>query len=136
MKRLILILITSGQVIALHGENSSSLLQNTHHRIVKNCIQPEMLKYWSYTPDIFTLSVNGQALKPGASLKVPLQENNMVVRYDYSFAKGFRTGAKEVTFKLDSTNAQCDLKFSWDNEFRIIASSGKPQKVKRLKFKA
>ena len=120
MKRLILILIIYLPLAARENTKIPDPAPNPKFRTVKNCIEPRMLKYWSYTPEIFTLKVNGQPLKPGAFLQVPLEKNTMVVRYDYSFANGFRKGAKEVTFEVDSAKNECDLKFSWDDESRVI----------------
>ncbi len=43
---------------------------------------------------------------------------------------------KEITFELDPKSKTCDLEFSWDNEWRVIASGAKPKKVKRVKYQA
>ena len=133
MKHLILIFFSSLSMAAIaltpkHEKN--------HPITITNNIQPKMLKYWSYSPDIFTLKINGQLVKPGHSVSIPAESNSMNVRYDYSFAKGFRTGAKEITFEIDPAQKEYDLKFSWHNESRVIATGAKPQKVKKLKFNA
>ena len=107
---------------------------------ITNKIKPKMLEYQflkiSYSPDIFKLKVNDAELKPNSSMSLPGNQKTMTVRYDYSFANGWRTGAKEIVFELDSQNSDCDLEFSWDNEWRVVASGAKPKQVKRVKFHA
>ncbi len=105
---------------------------------IHNKIKPKMLEYTflkvGYSPDSFKLKVNGNEVKPGSSISVPNNQKMLIVRYDYSFAKGWRTGAKEITFELNPKNKDCDLEFSWNNEWRVMASGAKPQKVKRVKY--
>lgn len=102
-----------------------------------NTIKPDMLKYSflgaSYSPDSFELRVQGKPLKPGQSLSIPKQKK-LAVRYDYSFAKGMHTGAKEIEFDLEPQTTQLELTFSWDNKWRICALGAKPQKAKILKY--
>jgi hypothetical protein len=128
--------------ITLLGVSSIQLatIKNIETRSIKvtNCIKPAMLKYWSYTPDTFSLKVNGTPLAPGTSCTIPLAQNSIKLRYDYSFAKGFRSGAKEMIVEVEPNKKELDISFSWNNEHRIIAPGIKINKdsIKRLKFNA
>jgi hypothetical protein len=119
---------------------SQELTINQQNIKITNKIKPKMLEYqllkMSYSPDIFKLKINNHELKPNSSLCVPCDQKTMIVRYDYSFANGWRTGAKEITFELDPKSTECNLEFSWNNEWRIVASGAKPKKVKRVKYHA
>jgi hypothetical protein len=105
---------------------------------VTNAIKPHMLEYTflkiGYSPDQFSVKVNDHELKTGSSLEIPADQKTVRVRYDFSFAKGWRTGAKEIVFELGPDQKEYNLEFSWHNNWRIIAQGAKPQKVKRLKF--
>ena len=108
--------------------------------VIRNNIKPKMLEYTflkiGYSPDSFSLKVNGTQVLPGSSIGLASNKKTMTVRYDYSFAKGWRTGAKEIIFELDPKNKECDLEFSWYNQWRVVASGAKAQKVKRVKYQA
>ncbi len=114
--------------------------QKASEILVRNSIKPKMLEYMffktGYSPDSFKLSVNGKEIKPGSSIAVAADQKNLTVRYDYSFAKGWRTGAKEIIFELDANNKEYNLEFSWNNEWRVIAAGATPKKVKRVKYQA
>ena len=110
---------------------------------IKNSITPPMLEYtWLkkvYKPEFFTLRVNGKPLKPGASLSIPITDNKLTVRYDYSFVVGWwfkRNGANEIIFKLNPTKKEYDLSFSWQNEFRVIIPDALAQKKLPVTFSA
>lgn len=100
--------------------------------IIRNAITPQMMQYTffktHYMPDFFKLSVNGNELKPGSSLEIPQGDKNITVRYDFSFANGWRTGAREITLNLDAQKSEYNLEFCWNNEWRINAWGAKPQK--------
>ena len=92
-----------------------------------------------YKPEFFAIKVNGQPLKPGASVTIPSINNKLTVRYDYSFVVGWwfkRNGANEIIFKLDPTKKEYDLSFSWKNEFRAIMPGAIAQKKLPVKFSA
>lgn len=100
---------------------------------INNKIESKMLKYWTYFPDRFALKVNGTTIQSGSSLSIPLNNNKLTVRYDYSFANGFRAGAKEITFEI--TNPQkkeYDIHFSWNDKYRVIVDGAKPCKTVKI----
>ena len=100
-----------------------------------NRIEPDMLKYWAYSPDIFALKVNGIPLKPGKSITLEQpQSKEMIIRYDFSFANGFRKGAKEITFDLENNKNKHEISFSWKNKLRISVSDAIPKKVETLEY--
>lgn len=108
--------------------------------LIRNTIKPKMLEYTflkiGYSPDSFTLKVNDKELKAGHSMSLPADKQTVRIRYDYSFAKGWRTGAKEITFELDKQKKEYDLEFSWHNQWRVIAGGATPQRVERLKYRS
>ncbi len=111
---------------------SSTSKKEIPHIRITNTIKPQMLKYkfnrWiSYSPDSFEVTVNGKSIKPGESITVP-QDKELPIRYGYSFAKGFRTGTKEVTFKFDTQAKESELTFSWDDKHRLNASNARVSK--------
>lgn len=135
MKRLYILLCSSLAFNCNATVEKSNLIRSI---MVHNNIKPEMLEYsllkMKYTPDSFSLKANGTLIKPGTSLPIPTEGNTLIIRYDYSFAKGWRTGAKEIVFELEKDTSECDVQFSWNNQWRIIAGGAQPQKVKRMKF--
>ncbi len=73
----------------------------------------------SYTPNKFSFKVNGQEVEPGKELSIPADET-FLVRYDYEFAGGKRKGSKEIQFKRNPNAQKLDMRFSWNNEWRVM----------------
>lgn len=94
--------------------------------------------FWNsrYYPERLAISINGKPIEQGGSIEIPASEKTMTVRYDYSFAKGFRTGAKEITFELNSQKKDYFLNFSWQDKWRVSAPGALPLEVKRMRYKA
>ncbi len=115
-------------------EFDSKITDQNNKITVKNIIKPEMLSYFCYKPDFFCLAVNGKKVEPGSSIALSNNQNQLTIRYDYSFAKGFRTGAKEITFELNSDKKEYEVMFSWKNKDRIIMPGGIAKVIKRLEF--
>ena len=144
MKRLLPLIIVASSISLSLSSLAPKPFPSSQHVTVTNSIKPEMLEYkfqnfWIkkvFRPDLFTLKVNGKLLPPGSSLSLPVDNNSLTVRYDYSFANGFRTGAKEIMFTLTPSQKKYELGFSWDNEWRVNATGAKPQHAKRLKYNA
>ncbi len=111
-----------------------------HHYTITNTINREMtgFSFWKtrYYPDRLDICVNGKPIAQGDSIEIPASDKKMTVRYDYSFAGGFRTGAKEVTFELNSQKKDYQLNFSWQDKWRISADGALPLEVKRMRYKA
>src|SRR5437588_751670 len=119
MKQFWFLLIAASSLFASNEEAIHQKIPNTIR--VTNTIKPHMLEYTflkiGYSPDQFSLKVNDQELKSGSSLEIPADEKIVRVRYDFSFAKGWRTGAKEVFFELGKDQKECNLEFSWHNNW-------------------
>ncbi len=106
---------------------------------VKNEITTEMLSYkhWSGThKPTFKLSVNGKEIEQGNQEKITVQDNQLDIRYDYSFANGFRTGATIVSCQLDKNADAVDITFSWQDEWRIKTKQAQPQKIETAAYSA
>lgn len=136
MKHFWLILIGSSSLFANNEDAIHTKTLNTFR--VTNTIKPKMLEYTffkiGYSPDQFNIKVNDQEVKSGSSIEIPAGEKTLRIRYDFSFAKGWRTGAKEIIFELAQDQKEYNLEFSWYDQWRIIAQGAKPQKVKHLKY--
>lgn len=111
-----------------------------NHYTITNGITKEMTGYefWKtkYYPDRLAISINGKSIDSGASLEIPTSDKTVSVRYDYSFANGWRTGAKEVLLELSPGIKSYCLNFSWHDNWRIKAEGAQPKDVKRLRYKA
>lgn len=107
---------------------------------ITNNITKEMTGYefWkiTYYPDRLAISVNEKLIETGHSIEIPEDKKIVKIRYDYSFAKGFRTGAKEITFELSPEKRSYDLSFSWHDTWRIIAEGAIAKEAKRMRYKA
>jgi hypothetical protein len=106
---------------------------------IKNNISEEEVSYkhWTgkYKPTTFVISVNGQHIEPGQEKEVAINsDEELKVRYDYSFANGYKTGAKEVAFDINETTKKADISFSWDDEWRIQIENGIPKSVEEASF--
>lgn len=119
--------------IAAHGSLNRPIT-------ITNNITKEMTGYefWKakYYPDRLAISINGKILDTGCSIDIPETEKMVTIRYDYSFACGVRTGAKEITFELSPEKRSYDLNFSWHDTWRIIAEGAKAKEAKRMRYKA
>ena len=104
---------------------------------VKNNITTDMLKYkhWSgiHEPS-FILTVNGKKIEQGKQKKIPVKDNILEIRYDYSFAKGIRKGAKIVSCNVQNDTKDVDISFSWNSEWHIKTDHAQPQKAKTVAF--
>ncbi len=138
MKRFLLLCLSVAGALT-SAQSFDTLRMKKKQITITNGIQPHMLEYTflgtSYSPDSFALTVNGKALQPGDSVSLSPQKT-VAIRYDYSFAKGWRTGAKEIEFDLDPEKTDFDLTFSWNNKWRVSARGAAPLKAKRLKYNA
>jgi len=86
----------------------------------------------SYTPNKFVFKINGQEIAPGKTISIQASKK-MMVRYDYEFANGKRKGSKEIEFELDPKAKELDMRFSWNNEWRVVFKNGAtPVKVTRV----
>jgi len=104
---------------------------------VKNNITTDMLvyKHWSgvHEPS-FILTVNGKKIEQGEQIEVPAKNNILEVRYDYSFAKGMRKGAKIISCNIEKDAKDVGISFSWNSEWNIKTDHAQPQKEEIVAF--
>lgn len=128
----------SGTFLALSSMTIGPTTPNNY--TITNGITKEMTGYefWNtkYYPDSLDISINGQAVKIGNSIEIAQNDTTITVRYDYSFAKGFRKGAKEMLFELNPAKKKYLLNFSWHHDDRITAEGAKLKVAKRVRYKA
>jgi len=121
--------IPSLQTKTVEQKNKSSANTIT----VQNNITSEMLcyKHWSGTHEpSFMLSINGKKIEQGKQEEIVVTDNNLEIRYDYSFVNGFRKGAKIVSCIIEKGAKDVGIEFSWDSEWHIKTDNAHPQEVK------
>ena len=105
---------------------------------VKNNITPKMIayKHWSgtYTPNQFVMTINGKKINSGDIHTFKITDKKLTVRYDYTFMKGRRKGAKEVTFKIDEKKDLFGITFSWKDKWHIIIDNATAESIQEVTF--
>lgn len=124
------LLLLSGVALHAHPSNYYTITNN----ITKDMTGYEFWKT-KYYPDQLSISINGKPFESGTSVTIPDTQTTMTVRYDYSFAKGFKTGAKEIVFELSPHKKSYALSFSWYDKWRITADGANPKEMKRVCYK-
>lgn len=109
--------------------NKECSTQIVQHITITNAIEPKMLEYkhWTgkYSPELFTLSVNGLEVEQGKSCNVPADASTVEIAYTYSFMNGMRTGGKKISYQLNENITQADITFDWKDDWRVIINNGK-----------
>ncbi len=105
-----------------------------HERIVTICndITQDMVtykKHWSghHAPSKFIVKVNDQELKKGVPTPVKVVDDNVRISYSYEFrAMGcvYRTGGRNLEYKIPKKVEQCSSTFSWDAPHNLILEHG------------
>jgi hypothetical protein len=96
---------------------------------INNAMLQKSYLLMSFSPDLFAISINGKLLEPNQTVDTQIDNDTVIVRYSYSFAKGFYKGTNDVLFKLKNPNQKkFTITFSWDNKFRLIIPDMIPQK--------
>lgn len=86
-------------------------------------------KHWSgnHMPSKFIVKVNDQELKKGVPTPVKVVNDNVRISYTYEFrAMGcvYRTGGKNLEYKIPQKVEQCKSTFSWDEPNNFILEHG------------
>jgi hypothetical protein len=108
---------------------------------ITNKISQQMTTYTllgaDYIPE-FDCLVNGTLIEHGCKAEIPVVDNTFTVKYRYNFpqARGLYKGAKEIIFEIAPDKKECDLEFSWQDSWRVIASQAKPKKIKKVNYSA
>lgn len=101
--------------------------------IITNAIDDDMLKYkhWTgtYSPDVFTVTINGTEIARGAECSMPAETKIIDVMFNYSFMNGVRTGAKTASYQLHENITQANITFSWKEDHKILVDNGTLLKV-------
>lgn len=95
---------------------------------ITNGIEPSMLayKHWTgtYSPETFSITVNGTEVAQGASYTLPAATKTMDIQYSYSFMNGMRTGAKKVSYELHENSTHVTITFSWKDTWKVLVDNG------------
>jgi hypothetical protein len=102
---------------------------------ITNAITPDMLSYkhWTgtYSPDTFTVSVNGNPLQSGESCAIA-HNTTVEVQYEYSFVNGYRTGKEIESYTMNENSSTGTITFSWNNKpHHVCIDNAQPQSVKK-----
>jgi hypothetical protein len=95
---------------------------------ITNAIEPSMLEYkhWTgkYSPDTFSISVNGTQIEQGKTVEVPAATKTVDIRYDYSFVNGMKVGGRTISYELNENITQANISFSWKDDWRVMVDNG------------
>lgn len=112
--------------------NPEATKSGHHHMTFNSKLTDEKKGYNLYIkifkPTKFKLTINGQKLKDGQSIHIPIENNRFLIRYDYEFKAMFQsfTGYREVEFEIDDlTRDHISIDFSWKHEHRFIIKHAK-----------
>ena len=101
--------------------------------VITNAIDADMLKYkhWTgtYSPETFTITVNGTEVAQGAQHTLPPETKNLDVSFSYSFMNGMRTGTKTASYQLNEHSTQANITFSWKDDKKVLIDNGTFLKV-------
>lgn len=85
---------------------------------IKNCLTKAEItyKHWSgrHTP-VFKMFVNGKELNMDQQTTLDIQNNRIIVQYDFDFAKGYYRDSRKVELSVPQGNS-FDLHFSWKSQ--------------------
>jgi hypothetical protein len=116
---------TTKQTVISDKKNQEQLIQEiTPTIVITNNIDNAMLgyKHWTgtYTPDVFTVSINDTEVSSGQSYTVNNTNDPIKVTCHYSFMNGMRSGDKTVFYRLDKEYSTANLTFSWLEPHKIL----------------
>lgn len=118
----------------------NNIITNTQTRpiTVTNDITKKMLGYshWTgtHTPTFFGITVNGIPMNQGEQKKIDITDNQFTVSYRYSFRGGYKTGARNILFKIKPEATNAAITFSWKNSWHIICEQATPEAAEVIPF--
>jgi len=119
---------TASDIIAATAPAETTSVADATPIIIANAIEPSMLEYkhWTgkYSPEIFTISVNGTQIEQGKTIEVPATTKTVEIRYDYSFMNGIKSGGKTISYELNENITQVNITFSWKDDWRVLVDNG------------
>lgn len=88
---------------------------------VHNGITKDMIAYHRFGKHVptFELTINGQKLNEGDSLKIETGRNNVDVHYKYSFGS-YKEGEETISCAIDPKKNECTLNFLWKKKPHVI----------------
>lgn len=126
---------------AFTQDSQTKNAQNKQTRtiVVKNGITRKMLGYshWTgtYRPTTFVIDIDGNPLGQNEEQSVTIKNNRLTVSYRYSFMKGYRTGARNITFIVDPEATTVTLTFAWKDKWHILCDNASPESAEEIEFK-
>lgn len=113
--------VGGAQRIVQKNQASTASAQQEKKRVIQvsNCITKDMIKYWSYAPDSFVVLVNDIEIGGGQTKPVEIVDDTIHVRYNFSFANGYRKDSRVEDFTCKDKLrdfSKCSLYFSWNDQ--------------------
>ena len=75
---------------------------------------------FDYYPDSFSICINKEQLKDNEERKIAIQDNKLLIEYNYNFRNGYRKGTRIVEFEVPEAHQQCTLTFSWEQNSHVL----------------
>ena len=130
-----------GRSISANGENTTNstptaqAVSKVASITITNAIDQSMLpyKHWTgtYTPEVFTVQINGTEVAQGAQYTLTQTKDPVEVSFDYSFMNGTRKGSKKVSYAINENSTDATITFSWKDTDKLILSNATP--IKEIK---
>ena len=125
--------------IQIPVETADRVLNNTHQKQitepliveVRNAIAIDQLavKHWTgtYRPTKLDITINNvpftiignNAESIGSIKKIPYNNGQLTVQYNYEFLNGMRKGADTVTYTINESTQHIPVRFSWDTAWHV-----------------
>lgn len=116
---------TTETAVPQHDKKQEDNKNQGEKIIIKNGITKEMLtyKHWtgSHTPSTFVVTIANHQLGEHATVETETTtQKTIVIRYDYSFMHGYKTGSREIEFGVLENKKQYLLTFSWHQPGHLV----------------
>lgn len=103
---------------------------------ITNNIDHDMLGYRylmkTHHPDEFVLSINGKEIKEKECHTLPIENDKVVIHFDYQWASGLYKGSKDVHFDVEPAVDKLTVTFDWKdkNGYQVLVDRAKPCAIK------
>jgi len=112
---------------------------NVRRISITNGITKEMLtyKHWtgSYAPTTFVITIGENQISYNETTQIEIgTEKNIVIRYDYSFVNGYKTGSREIEFIISPEKSDYVLRFAWQEPAHLVLENASIKKATVVPF--
>jgi len=96
---------------------------------IKNTITEEMTTYQfcgDRVPEAFSIEIDGAELPKNHERQLTLNQNEIEVAYNYSFANGLYKGKRSCMITVPESATHTSLAFSWNKQPRLWLEESEP----------